>query len=110
MKRFSTLMLFTALLCGLSLATGAGAADEANGPPPRQEGGAGGPPPGYHLLPRFTLEKLNLTDDQQKQVAALEQEVKDKLAKILTADQMKTLETARPPRRGPGGNGGGQGG
>ena len=58
------------------------------------------------------MEKLNLTEDQQKEVADLEKETKAKLAKILTPEQMKTLETARPPGRGQGqgGPGGAQGG
>jgi hypothetical protein len=60
-----------------------------------------------HLIPPFVQDKLELTDDQKKQIADLEQEVKAKLSKILTPEQMKTLEEARPPRRG--GPGGGQG-
>jgi hypothetical protein len=72
-------------------------------------GGGGGPPGGFHLIPRFAEDPLNLTDDQRKQIADLEAETKAKLEKILTADQMKTLEQARPPGRGPGGPGGGFG-
>jgi Spy/CpxP family protein refolding chaperone len=49
-----------------------------------------------------------LTDDQKKQVAALEAEVKAKLEKILTPEQLKQLKQMRPPGRpgGPGGQGG----
>ena len=91
-----------------------------NGPPPRRQPGGGGGPDGgpgngpgggFHLLPRFVEDKLDLTDDQKRQIDALEKETKAKLEKILTADQLKTLQEARPPR-GPGGGqgGGGQGG
>jgi Spy/CpxP family protein refolding chaperone len=74
-------------------------------------GGPGGPPPGgFHLLPRFIVEKLNLTDDQQQQVDQLEKETKTKLEKILTPAQIKILATTRPPRRGNGDQGGPQGG
>ena len=72
-------------------------------------GGPGGPGGGVHVIPRFAVEKLNLTEDQKKQIADLEQEVTAKLEKILTPDQMKTLKEGRPPRRGGGGGGGGGG-
>jgi Spy/CpxP family protein refolding chaperone len=88
----------------------------ADGPPPRGPGGPGG----FHLLPRFVMEKLDLTDDQKDQVRALEKDTKAKLEKILTPAQMKVLQETRPPRRpgpggpdgqgagpGPGGDGGG---
>ena len=123
------LILAVAMAAGLALA-----ADDnsGGGPPPRQQDGngpggggpgagpggqRGGPPAGFHLIPRFAMEKLDLTDDQKKQIDALEKETKDKLGKILSAEQMKTVEEARPPRRGQGGgpggggpDGGGQGG
>jgi hypothetical protein len=79
--------------------------------PPRREsfapGGPGGPG-GFHLLPPRVQDQLNLTADQQKQVAALEAEVKSKLEKILTAEQLQQLKQMRPPQRagGPGGPGG----
>ena len=84
--------------------------------PPGREGGPGGPggPGGFHLLPPRAMEQLNLTADQQKQVAALEAEVKAKIEKILTPEQLQQLKQMRPPQRlgGPGGPGGpgGQGG
>ena len=87
--------------------------------PPRREGGpggAGGPggpggQGGLHLLPPRAMEQLNLTADQQKQIAALEAEVKAKMEKILTPEQLKQLKEMRPPMRqggqgGPGGQGG----
>ncbi len=111
----------------LALALGVSAlsltAQEQGGPPPSgdrpppSEGGMhGGPgrgPGGFHLLPPRAQEQLNLTADQQKQVAALEAEVKAKLEKILTSEQLTQLKQMRPPQRrgGPGGGGpGGQGG
>jgi hypothetical protein len=69
--------------------------------------GPGGPPR-FELgkvLPPFAVDQLDLTADQQKQIAEIEKEVKEKLSKILTADQKKKLEDIRPPR-GPGGAGG----
>src|ERR1035438_458446 len=74
----------------------------------RGPGGPGGPggQGGFHLLPPRAMEHLNLTEDQQKQIAALEAEVKAKLEKILTPEQLQQLKQMRPPGR-PGGPGGG---
>ncbi len=58
------------------------------------------------VLPPFARDELNLTPDQEKQIEALEKNVKAKLMKILTADQQKQLQEMRPPRGGPGGQGG----
>jgi Spy/CpxP family protein refolding chaperone len=60
------------------------------------------------VLPPFAKDQLNLTDDQQKQIADLEKDVKAKLEKILTAEQIKQLGNMRPPRGqgGPGSPGG----
>ncbi|MCY2923950.1 MAG: hypothetical protein NT031_00660, partial [Planctomycetota bacterium] len=85
---------------------------------PGVRAGTGGPasrPGGHHgyphVIPPFAVEKLNLTDDQKKQLEDLSKEVIAKLEKILTPEQMKILHDARPPRpdRGPGDQGG-QGG
>src|SRR5262249_57873042 len=80
--------------------------------------GPGGPPQPGQVLPPFVQEALRLTDEQKKQVAALQQEVDARLAKILTEDQQKQLKEMRPPGgrpgfgggRGPGGPGGPGGG
>jgi hypothetical protein len=74
-----------------------------------QSGGPNGPRGGFHLLPPQARQQLKLTADQQKQLTALEADTKAKLAKILTADQMKQLDKMRPPRpqMGQGGQGGG---
>jgi len=127
MTRFMQLTLALALT-GSVLAGRSFSADKPAGPGHKQDGGGGpggpggggpgggpggpgGPGGGAHLIPRFAEEKLNLSEDQRREIADLEREMKDKLAKILTPDQMKTLEEARPPQRGQGGpGGGGQGG
>jgi hypothetical protein len=66
---------------------------------------AGGPGAGgggaVHVIPRFAVEVLNLTPEQEKQVAELDREARAKLEKILTPEQMNALDQARPPRRGP---------
>jgi hypothetical protein len=71
-------------------------------------GGQGGPGDGrYHLIPPFGMEQLNLNDEQQKQVQALERETFQKLQTILTGDQVQALKSARPQRgeaRGAGGD------
>jgi hypothetical protein len=74
-------------------------------------GGAGGaamparPESGFHVIPRFASDKMNLSPDQLQKISEIEKEAKAKLDKILTPEQMKALETARPPM--PGGPGGG---
>ena len=82
-----------------------------NRPPLDRQGGPRGPeggrmrgPSGPHLLPPRAHELLNLTPDQEKQVADLEAEVKATLEHILTPEQLKQLQQMRPPR-GPGGAG-----
>jgi len=86
---------------------------DAGGPPPAggaQGGGPGHGPGGFHLLPPHAEEQLNVTADQKKQLAALEAEVKAKLEKILTPEQLQQLKQMRPPRRQGGPGGGGPGG
>ena len=71
---------------------------------PGEPGGPGGQG-GFHLLPPFAMERLNLAAGQQKQIADLETEAKSKLEKILTPEQMERLHQMRPPpvEGGPGG-------
>jgi Spy/CpxP family protein refolding chaperone len=52
-------------------------------------------------------ERLNLTEDQKKQITELEGDVKSKMEKVLTPDQMNQLQQMRA---GGGNRGGGQGG
>ena len=84
-------------------------AQDAGGPPP---GGPGQGRGGIHLLPPHAQEQLKLTADQQKQLADLEAEVKAKLEKILTPEQLDQLKQMKPPQRqgAKGGHGGGNGG
>ncbi len=90
-------------------------------PPPGFAGGGGGGggrrggpanQGGFHLMPPLAREQLDLTADQQKQLADLELEAKAKLEKILTSEQMQQLSQFQPPprQRGPGMGGPGMGG
>jgi hypothetical protein len=78
------------------------------GPP----GGFGGPPRFGDLMPRFLADRLKLTDEQKKQVAALQKEADGALDKLLKEDQKKRLKEMQqgfaggpggPPPGGPGG-------
>lgn len=118
MRRLPLSIVVFGVLAAAALTWRASAQDKPDGPPPpRREGGnadrpegRGGPAAGFHLIPRFVAEQLKLTEEQAKEIAELEKEVKAKLDKILTAEQKKILEEARPPRGGQGGQGGpGQG-
>ncbi len=104
MKQSSIIL---ALALGVSacylLAQDQGGSASAGNPPPHF-----GPPAGFHLLPPRAMAELNLTDDQKKQLADLETEVKVKIEKILTPEQLQQLKQMRPPMRpgmgrGPGG-------
>ena len=64
-----------------------------------------GVPGGIHLLPPRAQEELKLSEEQKKQIAALEAETKAKLEKILTPEQLEQMKQMRPPG-GPGGPGG----
>lgn len=130
MRRLPTFIVTFGILAVLAMSMRTKAQDNSdNAPPPppagagQNDSGAGGPGGGpggqahhggFHLLPRFVMDKLKLTDDQKSQVAQLEKDTKAKLEKILTPDQVKIMETTRPPRPpapgGPEGQGGGPGG
>ncbi|HVS39557.1 MAG TPA: aryl-sulfate sulfotransferase, partial [Gemmataceae bacterium] len=65
------------------------------GPPgggPFGGGPFGGPPKLGVVLPSFLQGFLRLTDDEKKQLDAVEKEAAEKLTKILTADQKKQFE------------------
>jgi EF hand len=51
------------------------------------------------VLPPFVQDRLRLSDEQKKQLEALQKDVDDRLAKILTDEQKKQLEEIRT--RGP---------
>jgi len=95
---------------------GPGARGEAGtqgGPGGRAErGGPGGPDGqgGFHILPPRAQSQLNLSADQQKQLADLETETKAKLETIVTPEQMQQLKQLRPPQPQGGRRGGGPGG
>jgi hypothetical protein len=57
-----------------------------------------GPPMGFELgkvLPPHIADTLELSEDQLKQIADLEKDVKAKLTKILTAGQVKKVEASK---------------
>lgn len=109
-----------AIALALAVSTLNTRAQDAGGPPPaggapgkvRPGGGPGpegpgGPHGGFHLLPPRAVEHLKLTDEQKKQLEELEADVKAKIGKILTPEQLEQLKQMRPPmRQGPGGSGG----
>jgi Spy/CpxP family protein refolding chaperone len=78
---------------------------------PKQPGGFG-PPRIGDILPGFFQDQLKLTDEQKKKVAEMQKEVEANLAKVLTAEQKKTLDGFRqgkgfgPGPFGPPGGGG----
>ena len=92
---------FIAVALALAVSTFNILAQDTNNPPP-----AGRGPGGFHILPPHAQEQLNLTADQQKQVADLEAAVKAKMETILTPAQLEKLKQLRPPQR-PSGKGGG---
>ena len=58
------------------------------------------------IFPRPLQEELNLTPAQEKELDAIQQELKSKLDKLLTDEQRQTIENFRPRRPGgPDGNG-----
>jgi Spy/CpxP family protein refolding chaperone len=112
------------LTLALSASTFLLTAQDDNQRPAKRQGGTGGSggesgrpggpggQGGFHILPPRAQEQLKLTTEQQQQVTALEAEVKAKLEKILTPDQIQQLKQMRPPQRpgGSGSEGGEQGG
>jgi hypothetical protein len=63
------------------------------GPPPN---GPRGPWEPGKLMPPHVRHELKLSVDQDKQLADLEKEVKERILKILTEDQKKQLKELRP--------------
>jgi Spy/CpxP family protein refolding chaperone len=84
----------------------------------RPEGGLGqggyrkhqGPPGqgGDQQRPPRAQDQLKLTDEQQKQIEAIQAETKAKMDKVLTPEQLEQIKNMRPPMRqgGPGRFGG----
>ena len=73
------------------------------GPGGGRPDGPGGPGGGFHLIPRFAEEQMNLSEEQRQRIAELEREGKARFDKILTPAQKNILDEARPPRPGQGG-------
>lgn len=77
-------------------------------------GGFGGRTPPGTVFSTAIQDLLKMTEEQKKQIADLQKEVDDKLAKILTDEQKKQLKDMREgggrPGFGKGGPGGGPGG
>ena len=48
------------------------------------------------VLPPFVRDEIELTPEQEKQIADLERDVKQRLSKILTDEQKKKIESLRP--------------
>ena len=100
----------SAIVLALALGVSAGSlsAQDASAPPPGERppppegGGQGGQQPrpgGPRLLPPGAQETLKLTTEQQKQLADLEADIKTKLEKILTPEQLAKFKQLRPPQR-----------
>jgi hypothetical protein len=88
-----------ALVGSLTLATLMAAALTASAQRPRN-GTPPPPPPRYRLgelIPPQVRDRLSLTEEQGKQLADLEAEVRAKLDRILTAEQREQLSAPRPP-------------
>ncbi len=103
MKR---ILLGMVAIAGLAGAVLTFAPDVCSQPPGGKDRGPRGKGPkgkGDRLLvmPPFVRDKLELTKEQEKQLAELDREVRAKLKKILTPQQHKQMEEAL--RRGPGG-------
>jgi outer membrane protein assembly factor BamB len=67
----------------------------------------GGPPQLGQPLSPFLQDRLSLTPEQKKQAGDLQQDLADKIKKILTAEQQKKLD--EPPPRAEGSPAGGRG-
>jgi hypothetical protein len=73
----------------------------------KKKGGKDGKgPPGFKigkLFPPHVRDSMDLTEEQKRKVDELEDEVREKLEKILTVDQFRRAESKGPPPEGPDG-------
>lgn len=90
------------LLCFMGLSVWSQPQEGKGGPGKDFKKGPGGdkkgPPMGFELgkvLPPHIADNLELSEDQLKQIAHLEKEVKVKLTKILTEGQIKKVEASK---------------
>ncbi len=94
---------------GGSSSAGDPAPSQLKAPDGSRGSGVPGRPGGFRLLPPRAMKELNLTEAQRKQLADLEKEVKAKVEKILTPEQLEKMKEMRPPLRPPGPGMGGPG-
>ena len=90
-RKNSVVPLMVILMMGLRIAGQVRGAEEPGNPPPPRERG------GVHLLPRGAEDQLNLTAEQRKQLAEVEEDAKVRINKILTSEQRDRLAHLRPP-------------
>lgn len=117
MKRSLLTLLPVAAVIAWALVAAAQPPDRPDGGPPPQDDQQGdgrrgpqsdrsrrGGPPRWQLgtvIPPPIQNQLGLSEDQRQQLRDLEKDVKNRVLKILSDDQKKTLQ--RLQRRGPGG-------
>ncbi|HZZ82164.1 MAG TPA: hypothetical protein VFE62_26940 [Gemmataceae bacterium] len=97
---FAVAVLSVSFMPGLSQPPGGkdkGAKKDKKGPPPFELG---------KVLPAFLRESLELTNDQEKALNDLEKDVRAKMLKILTPEQVERLKELKgrkdgPPKDGP---------
>ena len=92
---FAVCVLAVSFMPGLSQPPGGkdkGAKKDKKGPPPFELG---------MVLPPFLRESLELTNDQEKALNDLEKDVRAKLLKILTPEQVERLKELKRPKDGP---------
>lgn len=71
---------------------GKGPKKDKKGPPPFELG---------RVLPPFFRESLELTKEQEKDISDLEKDIRARLLKILTPEQMDRLKELKGPKGGP---------
>ena len=108
-KNILPLALAFGLTGGLLQAQDGGPAGVAGQPPPPAQNA---PSDRFrvHLLPPGGTDRLELTPEQYEQIVSLEADVKAKLEKILTPEQIRLLERMDRRRLGGFGGRGGPGG
>jgi Spy/CpxP family protein refolding chaperone len=109
MKRAFAGLLAIAVLVGLVVTAGS---QPPEGKSEKGDKGGKKGPPRFELgrvLPPFARDQLNLTAEQEKQIADLEKMVGEQLNKILTAEQKDQLASMRPKGKGDDGPGGKRG-
>ena len=83
-------------LLGLWLVIGLGLAGSAGSQPPQGKKGDSGKMP-IHVIPPFAVDELQLTPAQERQIQELERDLRTKVMRILTPEQLRKLRDVRPP-------------